>query len=375
MNVLILSCNTGGGHNAAAQAVAGALRRRGHSCKMMDYLALASDHLSKEICGAYVSIVNNAPKFFNLLYKAGEAVSSPSRRSPIYYVNKCFVRRLRRELAANHYDAVVVSHIFAAQALTELRHRGELDIPFVAITTDYTCSPFWEEVHCDCMTIPHPDLIPEFIERGVDPALLLPCGIPVSDVCHSSLTSAEAREQLGLPQDQPVILLAGGSMGHGSQRELIDALLACGRFDPFIVVVCGSNEQEKESLEKRYAKRPNVQIRGFERRLPLLMRAASVTFTKPGGLSSTEAAVVNTPLIFRNAIPGCETHNQDFFLAHGMAYALDSPRTQSKAARLLCISEEYRTSMMAAQNGIPGDAADLVCDKLEELLLQKEALT
>lgn len=375
MNVLILSCNTGGGHNAAAQAVAGALRRRGHSCKTVDYLALASDHISKEICGAYVSIVNNAPNFFNLLYKAGEAVSSPRRRSPIYYVNKCFVRRLRRELAANHYDAVVVSHIFAAQALTELRLRGELDIPFISVTTDYTCSPFWEEIHCDCVTIPHPDLIPEFVEHGLDPALLLPCGIPVSDACHSDLTPAEARAQLGLPQDQPVILLAGGSMGHGSQRELIDALLSRSRFDPFIVVVCGSNEKEKASLEKRYAKRPNVQIRGFERRLPLLMRAASVTFTKPGGLSSTEAAVVNTPLIFRNAIPGCETHNQDFFVSRGMAYAPDSPRTQSKAARLLCISEEYRTSMLEAQKDIPGNAADAVCDKLEELLAQKEALT
>lgn len=373
MNVLILSCNTGGGHNAAAQAVAGALRRRGHSCKMVDYLALASDHISKEICGAYVSIVNNAPNFFNLLYKAGEAVSSPRRRSPIYYVNKCFVRRLRRELAANHYDAVVVSHIFAAQALTELRRKGELDIPFIAITTDYTCSPFWEEVRCDCLTIPHPDLVPEFVEHGVDSELLFPCGIPVSDVCRSELSPMQAREQMGLPQDRPIVLLAGGSMGHGSQKELIDALLSRSRFNPFIVVVCGSNEKERESLEKRYSKRSNVQIRGFEKRLPLLMRAASVTFTKPGGLSCTEAAVVNTPLIFRNAIPGCETHNQDFFLSRGMAYALDTPRSQSKAARLLCISEEYRSSMMQAQKGIPRNGADAVCDKLEELLAAKEA--
>lgn len=372
MNVLILSCSTGGGHNAAAQAVAQALRRRGDTCKVVDYLALASDFVSKEVCGAYVAIVNKAPNMFHALYKAGEAVSSPKRKSPIYYVNKCFVRRLRREFAANHYDAVVVSHIFAAQALTALRKKGELDIPFISITTDYTCSPFWEEIKCDCITIPHPDLAQEFISHGIDPELLYPCGIPVSDACHTELTQAEARRQLGLPLDRPVVLLAGGSMGHGSQKDLIDALLARSRFSPYIVVVCGSNEKEKAALEKRYAKRDDVEIRGFEKQMPLLMRASSVTFTKPGGLSSTESAVVNTPVIFANAIPGCETRNQEFYVSRGMAYAPDSVRTQSRAARLLCTSEENRDAMLAAQKGIPSHAADAVCSKLEELLKGKE---
>ena len=373
MNILILSCNTGGGHNAAAQAVAQALRRRGHSCKVVDYLALASDFVSKEVCGAYVAIVNKAPHMFNMLYKAGEAVSNPRRKSPIYYVNKCFVRRLRHEFAANHYDAVVVSHIFAAQALTALRKKGELNIPFISITTDYTCSPFWEEIKCDCMTIPHPDLLPEFIEKGIDPELLLPCGIPVSEDCTLDMTKEQARIQCGLPTDRPVVLLAGGSMGHGSQKDLIDALLARNRFDPYIVVVCGSNQDEKASLEKRYAKRENVDVRGFERHLPILMRAADVTFTKPGGLSSTEAAVVGTPLIFRNAIPGCETRNQEFYLSRGMAYAPDSVWAQSKAAWLLCTADENRDTMLEAQNGISKHAADTVCDKLEELWAKKEA--
>ncbi len=371
MNILIMSCNTGGGHNAAAQAVAQALRRRGHTCKVVDFLALASDFVSKEVCGAYVAVVNRAPKMFNLLYKAGAAVSTPHHKSPIYYINKCFVRRLRQEFAANHYDAVVVSHIFAAQALTALRKKGELDIPFISITTDYTCSPFWEEVLCDCMTIPHPDLIEEFVQHGVDPSLLLPCGIPVSEECSQELTQQQAREMLDLPQERPVVLLAGGSMGHGNQKDLIDALLSRQRFEPYIVVVCGSNKAEKESLEKRYAKRDDVQIRGYERRLPLLMRAADVTFTKPGGLSSTEAAVVGTPLIFRNAIPGCETYNQNFFVSRGMAYAPDSARTQSKAARLLCTGPEHRDAMLTAQKGIPNRAADAVCDKLEQLWAER----
>ena len=222
---------------------------------------------------------------------------------------------------------------------------------------------------CDRLTIPHPDRAQEFMDHGVEPRRLLPCGIPVSGACNTLISHTEARQQLGLPADRPLVLLLGGSMGHGSQKDLIDALLARKRFSPHIAVVCGSNEKAKASLEKHYSKRPDdVTILGFEKRVPLLMRAASVTFTKPGGLSSTEAAVVNTPLIFTNAIPGCETHNQEFFLARGMAYAPDSVWAQSKAARLLCTSAENLEAMLTAQRAhVPQNAADVICDELEAL--------
>ena len=41
MKVLILSCNTGGGHNAAAQAIAEAIREHGDCAEVLDYLSLA----------------------------------------------------------------------------------------------------------------------------------------------------------------------------------------------------------------------------------------------------------------------------------------------------------------------------------------------
>lgn len=40
MNVLILSCNTGGGHNAAARAAAEAFRAHGDEAVVLDYLKL-----------------------------------------------------------------------------------------------------------------------------------------------------------------------------------------------------------------------------------------------------------------------------------------------------------------------------------------------
>ena len=39
MKVLILSCNTGGGHNSAAKAIKEAFDERGHYCCVMDALS------------------------------------------------------------------------------------------------------------------------------------------------------------------------------------------------------------------------------------------------------------------------------------------------------------------------------------------------
>ena len=42
---------------------------------------------------------------------------------------------------------------------------------------------------------------------------------------------------------------------------------------------------------------------------------------KPGGLTSTEAAVTGVPMIHTAPIPGCETVNRKFFMKAGMSWS------------------------------------------------------
>ncbi len=61
MNVLILSCNTGGGHNAAARAVAEVFRAHGDEAVVLDYLKLAGEKVSRTVGNVYVETVKIAP--------------------------------------------------------------------------------------------------------------------------------------------------------------------------------------------------------------------------------------------------------------------------------------------------------------------------
>lgn len=51
MKVLLLSCNTGGGHNSAAKAIAEELLTHGDEAYVLDYLCLAGKGVSKLVGG------------------------------------------------------------------------------------------------------------------------------------------------------------------------------------------------------------------------------------------------------------------------------------------------------------------------------------
>ena len=69
MKFLILSCKTGGGHDAAANALKLQFEKMGHEAFVFDYLTLAGEKVAKRVANAYVNTVKTVPYVF------GEAVS------------------------------------------------------------------------------------------------------------------------------------------------------------------------------------------------------------------------------------------------------------------------------------------------------------
>ena len=91
------------------------------------------------------------------------------------------------------------------------------------------------------------------------------------------------------------------------------------------------------------------------------MKACDIIYTKPGGLTSTEAAVSGIPIVHTAPIPGCETANRKFFEKHKMSL---SPRTID---RQVAESPERVQAMVEAQrNCISGKAAAKIVDFLEK---------
>ena len=75
----------------------------------------------------------------------------------------------------------------------------------VAVMTDYTCIPFWEETCCDYYIVPHPELIEECARRGIPKEKMIPFGIPVRKCFRNLMDQEEAKEKLGFsPEKKPI---------------------------------------------------------------------------------------------------------------------------------------------------------------------------
>ena len=116
-----------------------------------------------------------------------------------------------------------------------------------------------------------------------------------------------------------------------------------------IVVICGNNKKLEETLKRELRRDRRVRILGFTEQVAEYMEACDVIFTKPGGLSSTEAAVSRIPIIHTNPIPGCENRNLEFFEERHMSIGRKSFFGQLRAGQKILEKERLRRDMIRAQ--------------------------
>lgn len=344
MRILLLSCNTGEGHNSTAKAIIEEMEAKGIGCDMEDVLACLSPRISKFICNWHTRIYKYVPRLFDVGYRAFEITESdPDDTPPLYDLLRLGTGKLMEMVSRRDYDAVICTHVFAGMMMTEVRRKHDLSIPTFFVLTDYTRYPMTEQCVMDGYFIPHRDLIPDFAIAGMECEHLHSLGIPVRPVFYTGISQSEARKQLDLPEDGLVVMLMCGSMGVGPIRKMARKLIDQLPEKATLVAICGRNEKLFESVSEILD--PRLRVLGFTRQIDVYMDAADMILTKPGGLSTTEAAVKKLPMVLFNTIGGCETRNFDFFLSHGCALgSTDADETVDLAAQL-ALRPELRAQM------------------------------
>lgn len=371
MEALILSCGTGGGHNAAGYAVKEELERRRHRVTMLDPYSLAGGSLDRKVGNSYIKIAQRTPRVFGFIYQLGDLYRRLPVHSPVYSVNRAMRRKMQAHLGEHHYDVILMPHVFPGEILTYMKDKGIKLPKMIFIATDYTCIPFTEETNCDYYMIPSEELREEFSKRGIPAEKIISSGIPVKHEFTGEITRTEAIQKLGLDSKKRYFLLSGGSIGAGKIEEALGIL--CGYLDCHaechLIAVCGNNQKLFYKLQKRYKGCSNITLLAGTDKMALYMKACDLFLSKPGGLSSTEAAVSGTPLIHISPIPGCETRNMEFFESRGMSIAVGTD-----FSRLLPAIELLRDPVCAGrmrekqQKYIHASSASDICDFTEKVV-------
>ena len=372
MRVLILSCNTGEGHNSSAKAIKTYMDCVGLDSKIEDTLAIASPAVSARVSKAYNYSIRG--RLFYNLYNIGDFVSNHLTRvkSPVYYANRLYADKLYQYICRYNCDAIVAVHLFAAEALTALKRDYKLSVPTLFVMTDYTCIPFIGETELDMYAIPHKDLISKFESGGIPKEKLIATGIPV-DSSVASISKPEARNIANLALNWSDnssgrwFLIMGGSMGFGNMERLLTELCQKSTTTDRIICICGRNSEQQASVSRQFAEVEQVKVLGYTDKIPLLMDSCDVLFSKPGGITSTEAIIRNIPLIHTAPIPGLEDKNGQFFHARNMSYYTTDTHKQVEIAIRLCNDLPFREQMLKSQRE---NANNRTCDMIVNILME-----
>jgi len=354
--LLFLTSATGGGHTAAAAAVAEAVEQQYPG----QYAPVVCDPLGgagpgwplRWITRRYGWVVRYAPWAWGLLYRATD--SRPAARLTHWVVAWLAGRLVRDAIAACHPAVIVSFHPLTGQAAIRARDAVAPATPVVTLITDLGAA------HA-AWTWPRADRIIAASAVGV------PVGSQFSSARPDPAERATLRRRLSRPTAEFLVLLGGGAEGAGKLARQA-AAIADRLPDVDVAVICGRNRLLRLRLDRLSARyRGRLSVHGFVTDMGDWLRAADVVATKAGPTTIAEAACCGTAIVLTGHLPGQERGNIGFVTGAGAgAYW---PRVSQLAGGIARLREDS-TSLAAMRAGAARLARPEAADKVAALLAE-----
>lgn len=366
--VLILSCNTGQGHNSCAEAVKEYLEKKHIACEIQDTLAFISKKFSRFMHDGHNFMYRYLPGVFRWGYRYSEEHPAVfGDNSGIYKMLTSGVEPMYQYIRENEIDTVICTHVFSAMILTKMLKEHPMDISTSFVATDYTCSPSLDNSRLQHYFIPDEMLTEEFTKCGIPKEKIVASGIPVRQAFLKHMEKEDAKRLLGLPVNHRHLLVMCGSMGCNRIEKTVECVAESISSDVEVSVICGTNKKLQRILNWKYGKCENIHIIGYTNEVSLYMDAADLYITKPGGISVTEAAVKGVPMALVDAVAGCEAYNMEYFTSCGAAITADNAKELAKKSISMLSSEKERSSVEKAVHSCHfGEASRCIYTKLAQ---------
>ncbi len=368
--ILFLFSDTGGGHRSAAEAVVEALEGaypNRFDIRLVDALKEYAPRPLNYLPASYPIMVHS-PRVWGLGYRVS---NGHGRARALTGIAWPYVRAASaRLIAETHPDLVVSFHpILLAPVIRALGHDRP---PVLTVVTDLvTTHALWYHHRVDLCLVPTESARQRALAFGMRPEQVRVVGLPVSErFCQPAPDPVRLRQELGWPTDRPMVLVVGGGEGMGPLCEIARALASRGgNFG--LAVVAGRNARLRAVLEATAWQAPTF-IYGFERRMPQMMRAASLLVTKAGPGTVTEALSAGLPMVLYSYLPGQEEGNVGYVVDQGAGLWAPGPeRAADAVSSWLSRPEELEQAAAICRRIARPDAAKRVAEVIASTLSRR----
>ena len=369
--ILILTASIGSGHIRAAEAIRAALAEHEQADTMhvdvVDFMAREVSTVHYLMKRIYLTMLRFVPDLYDVFFRlAGKNTSGGIVRSAFAQV---MVRTMGRIIKAYAPDLIIATHPFpeGAAALWRMRYGGTFAL--AALLTDYALHAIWLVRSVDQYFVATNTMADEMAERGFDSHTVRATGIPIVRANYS-LAREAAQKQAGLTEDLPTLLLMGGGLGLGGMDRTLAALEEVEQRLSILVVAARNAALEAHARSAACSSRHVIRVFSYTDQVSVLMRAADLLITKPGGLTISEAFAAGLPLLLHDPIPGPETENAIYATRRGAAVWLHPGERMAPAVEEI-LAHRIPAMRRAARDCACEDAARHVADTLTGMLTRK----
>lgn len=312
--VLILHISKFGGHSQAAANIKEALEYKEPSLKILNINVVGYFYprTEKVVDFLYTSMIKHIPSLWGKLYDRKEVITllSPPWQLLNYFNRKRFAHFIERFSP----QAIVTTQAFPCGIASYHKSFYNLNIPLVAVVTDYCPHKFWLHPEVDVYSVGCRKAKNILISQGVEKDKIKILGIPISIEFSLNYSREEVAKLFGFDPNLPAVLIMGGGGGIGCLEDIalcVDKLnIKCQ-----IIVICGKNRKLYNwfTRKKGMFTKPLFYF-GYVNFVHKIMDFCDIIITKAGGITMAEALSKNLAIIVVNSIPGQEERNVNYLL-------------------------------------------------------------
>ena len=273
----------------------------------------------------YLWWVRTLPHLWDWAYELGEDLTRYRGDDPF---TKWFRARLARSLYARlralSPAAMVSTHFMCAAVVSDLKRRGDLDAWSGVVLTDYASHRIWMQPHTDLYCVPAEREYDEFADAvgmiGLRPAQVALTGIPIRKEFREPPDVEGLRERLDLREGVPCVVLMSGAK---DSRILVRMLGELARVErPLdVLAIVGKERRRVHRAVERYRDHPTMRLQnlGIVDYISDVFAAADLVIGKAGGLTTTECLARQAPMLIFKPYKGQEERNAQTMLEAGAA--------------------------------------------------------
>lgn len=373
--VLVLTLSFGSGHVQAARTVAREIQRQSPDAEVRTVDALADCRFLFRAfyVWPYWAMVRYAPALWDRFFTRRTATMKQYTAPAWAFRFGC--PRVFKAIIDFKPDSIVATEVAACELAAMAKRGGLTRARIINVITDYEAEPVWVKREVDAYAVADDHVRDQLCAWGATAACIVVGGIPTDDKFCDLHDDTVTRRRHGITDDAPIVLLMGGGRGPTHMNEVAARLCESGQ-PMHIIAATGHDTRMRHRLQGLRAWPPvSLHVFGWTNDIARLMQAASVLVTKPGGLTTAEAALSGLPIVIFDAIPGPEQRNAARLTEIGAGVVTSGARETAVTVLSLLRDESARRRMSVRARLLarPDAAATIARLALNEAVLSEVA--